>query len=338
MITGPSGTGKSRLAQSLENHVQGDNGFLVAGKFDQLERPETSYPLVRAMTDLIQKLDIRNDPSMVQSLQEIADTETLLVDMIPVLRRFKKQKTRGQGGIDASEDKDETAPDEEGEDPAISNHQSADAPKLLALGVCRLIKAICRPSRPLVLFLDDMQWAKPAPLEIVTALLKDQELMQQGGFMMLAACRGNEVPTEHHLAVTLRELEATGVSIIDIQLGNLQIEAVQDMVQDKLPVTNIKATQQLARHIWDQTRGNSLFTILFIRKIQQEHQTKLFLSTKRFLSCHTIARLDHHLSYRSRAHYRNDLQTSKRCSRRTQGRILLWRRVSFVFAGRTGRF
>ncbi|CAB9507654.1 expressed unknown protein [Seminavis robusta] len=293
LITGESGKGKSCLAHSLRRRVEADHGFFVSGKFDQLERPETCYPLVRAASSLIEQLLERMTDTTTcttacscnqqqqhyqaihQALQEIADTEPLLVDMIPSLRQF--QTTTNSTTTTTG-----------------THHttSSADAPKIVALAFGRFLQAVCSPDVPLVFFLDDIQWAKAAPLEIVRELLMmnttnendNDNTTTTPGFMLLASCRGNEVPMEHHLSVLLRELETTSVAITDIRLDNLTLEAVNEMVRDQLTElvvsteTPVGTTRRLAQHIWEQTRGNTFFTIQLIQRIRHDHQQQTTVS------------------------------------------------------------
>lgn len=166
----------------------------------------------------------------------------------------------------------------------------ANAQTRLALAFVRLIKAIASPAHPLVILLDDLQWIKAAPLEIVSELLKEPEM---DGFMLLGTCRDNEVDATSYLSVRLRELEVLGVLITEIGLTNLDETAVTQMIRDQLAefsgtsssfVDNdedhvdtentryfdAKFAAQMATFVWNQTRGNVFFTQLLLWRFQEQ--------------------------------------------------------------------
>lgn len=242
LITGKSGTGKSRLADSLRAKVVANGGFFISGKFDYLERPESSYPLIRAFTDFVLQLTERPDQhkykDIYKSLQEIMDSDYLLPDMIPALRQFRTNRTKPVDML-------------YGVEPQIR----------IEFAFSRLLQAICNQSRHLVFFLDDLQWGKPEPLNIMFSLVKNSNIK---GFMLVGACRGNEVSMKDHLSVKLRDLEDSGrVVITDIRLSNLDEATVERLVFDALGDDR----QDLATLIWKQGGGNIFFTIQLIRKI-----------------------------------------------------------------------
>jgi len=56
LITGPSRTGKTTLAFTLQDVVQQMGGYFMHGKFDQVHQMVTSHPIVAAFNDLINLL------------------------------------------------------------------------------------------------------------------------------------------------------------------------------------------------------------------------------------------------------------------------------------------
>jgi predicted ATPase len=233
--------------------VEVRGGFFVSGKFDSLDRPETSYPLIRAFEDFVQQLTERPDQDKYKhiyvALKGMAETDHLLTEMLPALRRFQ---TNGK------------APRSTGD-----TMSGLHAQVRVAVAFCRLFQVICSSSIPLVLFLDDLQWAKPAPLQIMSALLRDQDIH---GLVLLGACRGNEVPTTHHLSVTLRDLEdAKGLSITDIRLSSLDESTVGSMVCDAVGHDD----PDISKFIWEQGGGNIFFTVQMIHRVLGDSARKM---------------------------------------------------------------
>lgn len=262
-------------------------------------------------------------------LRDIAKTERLLTDMIPALTRFRRSKSSGWvtpgSSIDAVDDDRRDTDNNKDDDDGDNDHGSftsgkaattsishdsvasssgwrkgANAQTRLALAFVRLIKAIVvNSSVPVILFLDDLQWSKAAPLQILAELLKEPNLP---GFMLLGACRENEVSLTGHLSVTLRELEAVGACITEITLNDSHEIDVYHMVHDTLmestvnrkpndqkhsqtlaevnqesaedgerPVDSVDldCTKRLTNFVWKQT-GRNFFSVQLLRKIQEQ--------------------------------------------------------------------
>jgi predicted ATPase len=237
--------------------VQESNGFFISGSFDSLERPETSYPLICAFDDFVKQLTSRPDKEnqyqlIKDALKHLAATDRLLTAMLPALRQF---------GPDGRDSQNITTTQ-----PKITLANAPHAHLRIDMAFCRLFQAICRTSTPVVLFLDDLQWAKSAPLITMASLLRNQEIR---GLVVLAACRDNEVSMAHPLSIILRDLEDDDTSgkgsatITEIPLNSLDFATVQVMAKDALGYH----CPDISNLVWEQGRGNALFSVLLIRHI-----------------------------------------------------------------------
>jgi predicted ATPase len=70
------------------------------------------------------------------------------------------------------------------------------------------IHLFCQPAYPLILFLDDLQWADIASLNFLELLMNDTDLHH---LLVLGAYRDNEVNPAHPLLLTRDRLRANGV-------------------------------------------------------------------------------------------------------------------------------
>jgi len=245
LVTGPSGTGKTALAQTLRPLVEKSGGYFLSGKFDQLERNENYYPIVQAFTGFVHVL-LERDEETIEAMKKIltplTETQRMVTDMIPSLEQIVGSKS--------------SKPDTKG----------AESNKRLVFAFRQFVKAICSPECPLVLFLDDLQWAEPASLDLLSALVNDTEIQ---GLMVLGACRGNEVSIDDHLSVTLREMEAHQVAITSIAVKNLELDAINTMISGILHLSKDEC-EPLAELVCRQTGGNIFFVIQFLRSLSEE--------------------------------------------------------------------
>lgn len=254
LVIGPSGTGKTALvASALGARARELGGLLVGGKFDQLQRSEQYYPIVQAFTEYANF--ISRNPALLEevklSLVNIKEAETLLLDLIPGLEMLL-------GNDDASEDGTKDVPGTE--------NRGAAAQTRLWFAIRQLLHCICSPARPLVFFLDDLQWAEPASLDLIASIVSDQI----PGLLLVGACRGNEVALDHPLSVTLREIEANHVLITQVPVGNLGRSAVCQMIADALNRPKAESVHSLADLIWEQTDGNIFFVRQFLHALWED--------------------------------------------------------------------
>lgn len=131
------------------------------------------------------------------------------------------------------------------------------------------VGAICSPSHPLVLFLDDLHWADAASLELLETLVHCREIF---GLLVVGCYRDNEVDEQTHpLAALLRKITkpGRGLSVTQVLVRNLDSKTVNDLISDLLDTDKSK-TQGLAAIVHKKTLGNALFVRHFLSKIHDE--------------------------------------------------------------------
>lgn len=300
LITGSSGSGKSCLVYSvLEERVQQAGGFLLTAKYyyDQVDQPQNYAPLIRAFTDLVTKIKARHHDKALQksyilAIQEAVNQQPLLLDIIPALRDLLPLQNNDQhtnhthnSNIntssdsnleecehqDHSEHSNNKRADEQGAYTACTTAAGAlgqNTRKRLCFAFQTFVNILCSLDRPLVLFCDDLQWAEPASLDLLAAVVGDAE---KQGIFLVGSCRDNEiVSTSHPLAVMLRELEADAVRIQRISLRNLQVDAVRAIVATDYGVESTFMCEKLSGWIMKQTGGNALYVVFLLRSLDEE--------------------------------------------------------------------
>jgi len=283
LITGPSGTGKTVLANILGERVEADGGFLFKGKFDQRQYVESRSPVLRAFQPFARRI-LAHGPQVAQQVKEsirgaLNEPEIdILLELIPelmellALERFQESTSSSLNYYSSSDNNDSEA---DGSDMDLAEIKHGCVVSIYR----RFLQAIVTPERPIVLFLDDLQWADSITLDLMMARLKDPAgtELPVGGFLLLGTCRGNEVSINDGLAVVLRALEDVGTPITDIQVDNLGMDAVEVMVSDLLQLPREECLQ-LVEIVYKKTSGNPFFVIQYMQSLQQGGI--LFQSTK----------------------------------------------------------
>ncbi|HET7220908.1 MAG TPA: sigma 54-interacting transcriptional regulator, partial [Vicinamibacterales bacterium] len=122
------------------------------------------------------------------------------------------------------------------------------------------------PDHPLVVFLDDLQWADAATLELLHTLLTGSDIHH---VLFIGAYRDNEVDAHHLLTWAVERLQAAGAPVRRLSLGPLALPDIVDFLRETLHCS-VDEVQPLAVLILQKTGGNPFFVIQFLRTLQHE--------------------------------------------------------------------
>ena len=263
LVSGPSGTGKTALVvRTLKPLVHKDprQGFFLLGKFDQQERPESFYPVVQAITELIASIRALNDDAMTRKtrdiIRKIALEDRVLIDRVSALEELLE--------VDDTDSTDQVSDAlnkaTKGEEKRFGG---AHAETRLIYSAERLFRDLARVVGPIVLLLDDLQWSDRPTLNFLASFLEQDP---PENILLVGTCRGNEVSIQDELAVMLREVEANGVWVNNIELGNLNCETISNMISSSFG-TKGDLSEFLARCIQEKTEGNAFYVVQLIRSL-----------------------------------------------------------------------
>lgn len=244
LITGQSGSGKSALAFELKRHCQSMGGYFLTGKFDQYQTLGLPYhAFVQAFTEFVHQLLQRDDAEthkLKQRIEQAVESDSkLLTYLIPAL-----EQVIADGG----------------EAVAIKGAELQNRFKRVFR---KFVKAIASKSAPVVLMLDDLQWSDASSLDLLREIIPET---QNEGFMILGACRGNEVSIDHQLSVVLRDLENSGVSVREIRVANLDEPAVNRFLSQRLALPTEQCSF-LSTIAYDNTQGNIFFLKQYLQSL-----------------------------------------------------------------------
>lgn len=247
LITGASGVGKTALANTLRSYVIAESGYFLTGKFDSTQQSSEGFSaFCQAITDYVHQAMERNS-SHDEKLKEWVHKATsgnphLLTDAIPSLRNVLGLRQTSHSS-------------------PFGMNSRASFHRVF----CNFLAVLCSPEHPIVILLDDLQWAHD--LDLLESILTDPSI---SGLMVIGTCRGNEVALDDDLSVMLRKLEdAYELNIVEIRVGNLSKRAVQRIVEESMELeTDLCAT--FASLVFARTGGNVFFTIHFLQSIARD--------------------------------------------------------------------
>ena len=234
LVSGHSGVGKTSVVRELFPLITRERGHLLSGKFDQL-RGDAPYPaLVAAFDGLVHQLLAESEEALARWRdlihEAIAPNGRVVIDALPALQRII------------------------GPQPPVVALDAAGTQSRFRLTLQRFIQVFTRRSHPLVLFLDDMQWADPESIQLLA-----QVAMSAGSdaFLLIEAFRDNEVPETHPVMAAAREIRRHR-RVTRIELAPLSVDDITALVADTLH-RDAAAVGPLARLVCRKTDGNPFF-------------------------------------------------------------------------------
>jgi predicted ATPase/signal transduction histidine kinase/CheY-like chemotaxis protein len=248
LVSGQPGIGKSALVRELGPSLAHDRAYFIEGKFDQYHRHVPYSALTGAFGALIAQLLTEPEERLArwrQALQRaLGANARALVEVIPDLAFLI------------------------GPQPPVSRLGPTESEHRFHHVFQSFLEVLCGIDHPLVVFLDDLQWADAASLRLMRLMLTDPELRH---LLLIGSYRDSEVDASHPLAMTIDQLRAERVPSAHIALGPLHVEHVRRLLADTLRRPPEDAAE-LAELVVAKTAGNPFFVNQFLRTL---HQSRL---------------------------------------------------------------
>ena len=245
LVPGHPGVGKTALAQEAARPIRDRNGFFVQGKFDQYQQSTPYFAIRQALTELCGQL-LSADPVQRKRwrsdiLLAVGSLGQLLVDLAPEFESLL------------------------GPQPPLDDISPQEARHRFAGVVSAFLQVVCRPEHPLVLFIDDWQWADPGSLRLLRHLQVGSVLRY---LLVIASYRDNEVDDAHPLTSTLYDVRLQGVPVATLPVRDLDLDDVRHLVGDTVTPAS-GDIGGLARVIHARTRGNAFFVRSYLGYLQE---------------------------------------------------------------------
>jgi predicted ATPase len=153
-----------------------------------------------------------------------------------------------------------------GPQPAVETIPPQEAQNRFNWVFNKFLQVFCQKEHPLILFIDDLQWADSASLNLLTHLMTNAKIHS---FLIIGAYRDNEVDTTHPLMITVNALLEEGVTINTIVLQNLSTNDVNRLIAESLNCDSALA-EELTQLVYQKTQGNAFFTHEFLKSLYEQ--------------------------------------------------------------------
>ncbi|HMX41248.1 MAG TPA: AAA family ATPase, partial [Saprospiraceae bacterium] len=267
LVGGWSGAGKTALVADVHVPLTERNGLYISGKFEQYQRNIPYLAWRQAFDQLTELLLTEGQGVIAQWRKRIVDTlgdlTGVVTSLVPSLEKIL------------------------GPQPMPPELPPTEVQNRFNYAVRTFMRAICVRQHPLVIFLDDLQWADAASLNLLRLVMTEPGL---GYLMVIGAYRENEVSEGHPLGQAIENLHKEWLAINEtdtstafapdnhlvsrLSIGPLDEADLSDLLKDTLDISP-QQTAELSEIIFQKTRGNAYFVHRFLESLHQEGHIRL---------------------------------------------------------------
>jgi len=252
LISGSSGVGKSALVNEVHRPLTEQQGIFISGKFEQNQRGIPFYAWSQAFTSLADYILKEDDASLKHwrelILNAVGDNAQIIIDAIPSFELIL------------------------GKQPNVTALSGIQAQNRFSYVVNQFIDAIALKEHPLVIFIDDWQWADIASLDLLKSLVEGKA---KEYLLVISAYRNNEISDSHPFSLTLSDISNSAIYSESIHLENLTKQATKTLIYDALQ--GVDEVQELSQLVYEKTQGNAFFLVQFLDMLEKNNYLRFDL-------------------------------------------------------------
>jgi len=246
LVAGFSGIGKTAVVNEVHKPIVRQRGYFIKGKFDQFKRDIPFSSWVQAFQNLIRQLLTESAGEVqkwrVKILEALGDNSQVIIDVIPELKKLI------------------------GKQPEVPKLEGNAAQNRFNLLFQKIIRVFATKEHPLVIFLDDLQWADSGSLKLMQLLMSEADTRY---LLLMGAYRDNEVFPAHPLMLTLDEIRKDSATINQITLVPLDKTSLNRLIADTMICPTERAIP-LTEVIFARTKGNPFFATKFLKFLHSD--------------------------------------------------------------------
>ncbi|MFB2917686.1 AAA family ATPase [Aerosakkonema funiforme] len=246
LVAGFSGIGKTAIVNEVHKPIVRQRGYFIKGKYDQFKRDIPFSAWVQAFQNLIRQLLTESAADLAEwkakILAALGENGQVIIDVIPELEILI------------------------GKQPPLAELEGSAAQNRFNLLFQNFMQVFATKEHPLVIFLDDLQWADLASLKLMQLLMSEKN---SHNLLLIGAYRDNEVSDAHPFMLTLDEIRKESAIINQIILAPLDQTSLNRLIADTLSCPPLRA-MPLTELVFQKTKGNPFFSNQFLKSLYEE--------------------------------------------------------------------
>ncbi|MBA6389977.1 response regulator [Colwellia sp. BRX10-3] len=246
VLSGHSGSGKSRLIKELHRPIIEKQGYCVSGKYEQYKKNTAYFGLIQAVTDLVEQILGESEESLTRwktiFQTALQGNGQLLIELVPALALII------------------------GPQPTLAELPVEETRMRFNSTIGLFLEAFSMQNSIVSIFIDDMQWADIASMKLLQHLV---EANVTTNLLLIIAFRDNEISATHPLNQLLEEIKKTEAFNAHIHLLPLDASAIGQFIAASLSL-KLEVIQPLVDIVIEKTAGNPFFIKEFIKSLNEQ--------------------------------------------------------------------
>ena len=246
ILSGGSGTGKNALINELHKPMAKQRSYFISGRSDLYQRNIPYASLIQAFGKLARKILAESNTRLnywkKRILKCLGANTRIITEVIPEVEHIV------------------------GEQEPVASLPPGESENRFSLVFRRFVGAFAIPEHPLVIFLDDLQWADTATLKLLEMIVQDHEIKS---LLLICSYLDDEVSEAHPIMETMDILRDSSTSVSHFHLGPLPSQVVGNMVADALRM-DIEAVDTLSQIVFEKTGGNPFHIGEYLKQLSEE--------------------------------------------------------------------
>jgi len=240
-LIGEAGIGKTRLAEEFLTYAQARGSVIVQSRCYEGEDTLAYAPFIDGLQRALDRADLLAKARSLPAywLEEAAR-------LVPLLN--PAPSSSGSAGFPA---------------------EGVGAQSRFFESLRQVFLKICGGDQPGVVFLDDLQWADAASLDLLNYLIRRLPASQEGSYLILATWRGDEVPVGHPLQKMVYETQRSegGVALL---LSRLRPRDIAELVNASQARAGRGFPAGLTERLIEETEGLPFFVVEYLKSLSGE--------------------------------------------------------------------
>ena len=246
LISGAPGIGKSSLINQLRKPVIENQGYFIKGKFEQYRWEKPYSAIISSFQDLVRQ--ILSEPQEKVRLWKyrlnhaLGENGKIITELFPDIEFI----IGAQAPL-----------------PLLGPEESRNRFRYVLQNFIQVFPSF---DHPLVLCLDDLQWADVPSIQLLKDIVTNPDVKH---LYFIGAYRDNELNELRHVNNLIEQLYQDGLDSNKIDLGPILPEDIQTLIDSFLKGDQSKSAE-FAELLHDKTNGNPFFIIQFLQTLYHD--------------------------------------------------------------------